>query len=610
MFSLIVIALMSIVAMVIAWVWQQNHQNAGIADVIWAFGMMLAGPWYALTGTAPLYLQLSLALLTLVWFLRLGSHLAARVFNQPEDGRYVAMRNALQEKAATGFFGFFLLQAVFIWLLSLPFWAVAHTTDPKPGMVLLALTIAALALWGEATADRQLAEFRNQPSHRGITCRVGWWRYSRHPNYFFEWLHWFAYPLMGWGGEYHYALWLAPLAMFIFLYYLTGIPFTEQQALRSRGDDYRHYQQTTPLFIPWFPHPTPTQQPKRQFMNPIDLAERGLLPDLLIRVGIRRLLRQRLHDECTGDVERQSARYRTLLQSLRDSPIAIETDAANRQHYEVPADFYRYALGTHLKYSSCYWDETTDTLEQAEARMLALTCERAELSDGMNILELGCGWGSLTLWMAEHYPQSRITAVSNSNSQREYITEQARIRGLQNVEVITCDVNRLDLSERFDRVVSIEMFEHMRNYETLMANIASWMKPGAKLFVHIFCHRFLAYPFETEGDDNWMGRYFFTGGLMPARDTLLHFQSDLLIERQWDVSGRHYQKTSEAWLVNTDRHASEIERLFVETYGKGQATLWLQRWRLFFMACAELFGYRGGNEWLVSHYRFVKPAVR
>lgn len=341
-------------------------------------------------------------------------------------------------------------------------------------------------------------------------------------------------------------------------------------------------------------------------MSLIALAEAGKVPDSLIRWGIRRLLKQRLQEEFADDVERQSQRYRDLLTELRQSPIAIETEAANQQHYEVPAAFYRFALGKHLKYSSCYWDHETNNLDEAEAKMLAMSCERAELIDGQDVLELGCGWGSLTLWMAAHYPGSRITAVSNSNSQRVYINEQARQRGLNNIEVITCDVNQLTLDRNFDRIVSVEMFEHMRNYDSLLNKVASWLRPGGKLFVHIFCHRYLAYPFETEGDDNWMGRYFFTGGMMPARDTLLHFQTQLHIESQWDVSGRHYQQTSEAWLNNMDTHKEAILQLFSETYGKKDAALWVQRWRLFFMACAELFGYRGGNEWLVAHYRFAK----
>ncbi len=343
-------------------------------------------------------------------------------------------------------------------------------------------------------------------------------------------------------------------------------------------------------------------------MSVITLAENRWLPDSIIRFGIRQLLKQRLKDEFAYDVEQQNKRYGELLESLRQSPIAIETDAANEQHYEVPAAFYQYALGKHLKYSSCYWDNETENLDQAEAKMLGLTMARAELQDGQHILELGCGWGSLTLWMAEQLPNSHITAVSNSNSQREHIQKQAKLRHLDNIEVITCDVNLLNLQHQYDRIVSVEMFEHMRNYDSLLNKVALWLKPDGKLFVHIFCHRYLAYPFETQGDDNWMGKYFFTGGLMPARDTLLHFQKHLKLQRQWDLSGSHYQKTSEAWLDNMDKNAGEIMQLFSETYGTNEAKLWVQRWRIFFMSCAELFGYSNGNEWLVAHYLFSKQS--
>lgn len=339
----------------------------------------------------------------------------------------------------------------------------------------------------------------------------------------------------------------------------------------------------------------------------IDLCERGLVPDFLTRYGIRKLCEQRLRDEHDGDLDRADARFRTLLSELRSSPIAIETAAANEQHYEVPTRFFELSLGKRLKYSGCYYPDGNETLDEAEEKMLALYGERAELKDGMRILELGCGWGSLTLWMAERFPNSRITGVSNSRTQREHILAQAAVRGLANVEIITTDVNRLDLSpETFDRCVSIEMFEHMRNYDTLLGNIARWLKPGGKLFVHIFCHRSLMYPFETEGSDNWMGRYFFTGGLMPSADTLLHFQSALRIEQRWVLSGIHYEKTANHWLENQDSHAEEVHRVLAETYGAKNAAVWAQRWRMFWMACAELFGYAGGSEWGVAHYRFVK----
>lgn len=340
-------------------------------------------------------------------------------------------------------------------------------------------------------------------------------------------------------------------------------------------------------------------------MSLIDLCERGLLPDALTRLGIRRLSAQRLREEGANDLEAADARFRRLLDELRQSPIAIETAAANEQHYEVPTRFFELCLGKRLKYSSCYYANGTEDLDTAEEAMLALYGERAELADGQRILELGCGWGSLTLWMAQRYPNARITGVSNSRTQREHILAQAARRGLGNVEIITCDVNRLELPEHgFDRAVSIEMFEHMRNYQHLLGKVSRWLVPGGKLFVHIFCHRSLMYPFETEGEDNWMGRHFFTGGLMPSADTLLHFQDDLSIEQRWLLSGRHYERTANQWLENQDRNRDEVMAVLTEAYGAAEAARWHQRWRMFWMACAELFGYSGGNEWGVAHYRF------
>ena len=339
----------------------------------------------------------------------------------------------------------------------------------------------------------------------------------------------------------------------------------------------------------------------------LGLAERGLLPDALLRLGIRRLCAERLRAESAGGLDAQAETFARRIDELRRSPVAIHTDAANAQHYELPPKFFQLCLGKRLKYSCALYPTGGETLDQAEEAMLRAYGERAELADGQEILELGCGWGSLTLWMAAQYPNARITAVSNSRPQREHIEAQCRARGLGNVTVLTCDVNRLQLDAgRFDRCVSIEMFEHMRNYQTLLGNVASWLKPGGKLFVHIFAHRTLMYPFETEGEDNWMGRHFFTGGLMPASDTLLWFQRDLRIERRWHVDGTHYEKTANHWLENQDRNRDAVMAVLREAYG-AQAGLWFQRWRMFWMACAELFGYASGQEWLVAHYRFVRP---
>jgi len=348
--------------------------------------------------------------------------------------------------------------------------------------------------------------------------------------------------------------------------------------------------------------------PERAASGLLGMAERGSIPDALLRQGIRRLCARRLREELAGGLDAQAVRFAEHIEMLRRSPVAIHTDAANVQHYELPPAFFQLCLGKRLKYSGCFYPRGDESLDQAEDAMLALYGERAELADGQSILELGCGWGSLTLWMAERYPNAQITAVSNSNQKSEHIEAQCRQRSLFNVSVITCDVNQLQLEPaRFDRCVSIEMFEHMRNYEILLERIACWLRPGGKLFVHIFAHKTAMYPFETDGDDNWMGRHFFTGGLMPASDTLLWFQSALNIERRWHIDGTHYQRTANHWLANQDSNREHVMEELASAYGSASAPLWFQRWRMFWMSCAELFGYADGQEWRVAHYRFVRP---
>lgn len=354
--------------------------------------------------------------------------------------------------------------------------------------------------------------------------------------------------------------------------------------------------------------------PDRNFASiAMRMLESDSVPDWMIRGRIRMLLADRLREEDRGSPDAVQAHLMALVQRLRESPIAIETAAANEQHYEVPSEFYQQVLGKHLKYSSCFYESfdvaaAAEGLDAAEARMLALTCERAQLADGERILELGCGWGSLSLWMADKYPRARIVAVSNSRTQKQFIEARAAERGIKNLAVVTCDVNRLAFppGTEFDRVVSVEMFEHMRNYESLLARIAQWMAPAATLFVHIFTHHRYAYPFEVRDESDWMAKYFFTGGIMPSDDLLLYFQRDVRLLNHWQLDGRHYQLTAEAWLQNMDARRVELIPVLERGYGSAAALKWWVYWRIFFMSCAELWGYRQGREWIVSHYLFQK----
>jgi len=336
------------------------------------------------------------------------------------------------------------------------------------------------------------------------------------------------------------------------------------------------------------------------------LLTKNLLPDPLIRLGIRRLLRERLKNEKKFNPEEQQNHFMKIIAALKESPIAVNTSDANKQHYEIPTLFFKTILGKHLKYSCGYWNSDVDSLDESERTMLELTCKRAGIKDGEEILELGCGWGSLTLFIADKFPGCRITGVSNSKTQKEYIDGEVSKRGLKNITVITADINDFYAEKRYDRVVSVEMFEHMRNYSALFTKINCLLKPGGELFVHIFSHKEYTYLFEVKDDTDWMAKYFFTGGIMPGNHLLLYFSKNFEIINHWLVSGQHYEKTSNSWLANMDRNKELILKLFSETYSREDKIKWWVYWRVFFMSCAEMWGYNNGEDWMVSHYLFRK----
>ena len=334
----------------------------------------------------------------------------------------------------------------------------------------------------------------------------------------------------------------------------------------------------------------------------VDWTETGLVPDTVIRAGIRRLLDRKLKEIHAGDVEKAAIIKNRFVRMMGESPIALVPHLANEQHYEVPAAFFSEVLGRHRKYSSCYWPTGVEDLEAAEEAALQLTVERAGIEDGMKVLDLGCGWGSLSLWIAEHFPNASVTSVSNSRSQHDHIRSAANNRGLDNIDVHVSDMNDFEAPGQYDRIVSVEMFEHMRNYPELFRRISRWLKPDGRFFMHIFCHRTTPYEYIDKGPSDWMSRHFFSGGIMPSADLPMRIGGDLAVENHWQWNGEHYAKTLRAWLQRMDSRKRAIMPILEETYGRDQADRWRMRWRIFFMACEELFAYNGGTEWYVSHY--------
>ena len=333
-------------------------------------------------------------------------------------------------------------------------------------------------------------------------------------------------------------------------------------------------------------------------------TELGLVPDSVVRAGIRRLLESKRREIQADDLERAANELNQFVAMMNRSPIALVPDLANEQHYEVPAEFFVEVMGDHLKYSCGYWPSGVDTITASEAAALRLAVQRAGIEDGMQVLDLGCGWGSLSLWIAEKFPQCSVTSVSNSSSQREFIMRRAEQMKLQNIEVIVQDMNDFVTEDRFDRVVSVEMFEHMRNYGELFHSISRWLAPGGRFFMHIFCHRSTPYEYIDKGPGDWMSRYFFSGGIMPSSDLPLRFSEHLSIDQRWHLNGQHYTRTCEAWLARMDSNKEKILPILAECYGADDAEVWWQRWRVFFMACSELFNYNQGSEWYVGHYLF------
>ena len=337
----------------------------------------------------------------------------------------------------------------------------------------------------------------------------------------------------------------------------------------------------------------------------ISLAEKRFLPDFIVRTGIKYFLNQKLNIEKKKFGDNPKSEKNKWIEEMKKSPIALFTNKANEQHYEVPPEFFRISLGPNLKYSCAYWDTEINNLADAEEKMFKIYIERSGIKNGMSILDLGCGWGSFSLYLAKKFPNSKILAVSNSNDQSQYIKAESKKYKLNNINYLKLNMSDFKINQKFDRIVSIEMFEHMRNYEILLHKISKLLNENGKLFLHFFCHKKYVYPYEVKSNSDWMTKYFFYGGMMPSYDILSFFENDLKLIKSWKVNGNHYKKTCRAWLKNQDQNKNKIMNIFEKCYEK-DSTTWFNRWRIFWMSCEELFGYKNGSEWYVGHFLMTR----
>lgn len=582
---LIIIAIWVSLAMASACAIQRYKGQSGGIDTIWSAAVGIGA-----------------------WAIRLGGHISVRTGGGGEDPRYARLIEEWGTGASSKLFMFLQIQALVAFILVLAVYLAAANNVAFPRTIDgLAIAVALVALGGEAVADAQRARFRKTPQAKTSVCEVGLWRYSSHPNCFLEWLLWCCWPLLALAAPiWSWLAFLAALLMYWLLVHVSGISPLEEHMLRSRGEQFRALKRHVNAYFPGPPQIRP-QKSRISAMNmlafAINTAERAPLTDGMTLAGIDFLCgrTKRRLAETTADAERQ------FVETMGSFPVATHTDEANRQHYEMPADFFALALGPQRKYSCCLYPTTDMTLGEAETAALAETVQHAAITDGMTILELGCGWGSLSLYLARNFPSSRIVSVSNSTSQRAYILDIAQKDGLMNLDVITADMNDFTTGDRFDRVVSVEMFEHMSNWRTLLERVRGWVKPDGRLFLHVFTHKDRSYRFDQDDPADWIAHHFFTGGIMPAHDLPHRFGDLFQVELEWRWSGTHYRRTALDWLANFDREIDRIQPILTAVYGK-DASLWQRRWRLFFLATAGLFGHENGNVWGVGHYLLAPTA--